>query len=148
MTRPQLRSRPMLALSGIGWVILLFLLLGASLPLSRLAINPGAVVVTREGVVLARTFLADWLGLPRPILSYQEVVRPLTVGHNHGHPCEQTGGPRRYANPGSTWAWSLDWAAACTDDPLGFEWSAEWTWHLGALRMTPVRAQAIFLAEY
>jgi hypothetical protein len=114
----------------IGWVF----------PASRMAFNPGAVLIEDGTVTLARTFPGDSFGLPRPVMTYEETIRPLTPMHNGGHPCVQQGGPIRYVSASPVGAWSLDWADDCTSDPTGYYWEAAWVWHIGAFRLGPVRA--------
>jgi len=109
-------------------------------PASMIGFHPGAVDISNNTVTLARTFPGDRFGLPRPVMSYKEVVRPLTPLHNGGHPCVQTAGPLRYISPAPVGTWSLDWAGECTDDPAGYFWEAAWTMHIGALTLGPVRA--------
>jgi hypothetical protein len=114
----------------VGWVF----------PASMIAFRPGAVEIVNGTVTIARTFPGDRFGLPRPHMSYKEVIRPLSLLHNGGHPCVQEGGPLRYVSQYPVGTWSLDWAADCTDDPVGFFWEAAWAMHIGSIRLGPVRA--------
>lgn len=125
--------------------IVLVTLIGWVFPASLIAFRPGAVTVADGAVMLERSFPGDAFDLPRPVMTYRETVRPLTPGHNGGHPCVQTGGPIRYTSPQPVGTWSLDWAAACLDDPAGFHWEAAWRWHVGAIQLGPVRAAVTVL---
>lgn len=125
-------------------VLCLLAVVFTALPVSRLAIVPHSVEIVGDQVSLERSFPGDMFGLPRPFLSYVETVTPLTQGHNGGHPCQVKGGPFRYARAENIGTWSIDWAAACLSDPSGFIWSAAWTWHVGALRLGPVRLERRF----
>lgn len=121
----------------IGWVF----------PASMMAMKPGEVSISGGYVSLYRVFPSDSLGLPRPVMSYKEIIRPLKPVYNGGHPCTKTGGPFRYVNPAPVASWSLDWAQDCISDPVGFHWEAAWVWHIGAIKLGPVRASKTFLNE-
>lgn len=123
------------------------LMLGWVFPASMMAIKPGEVSIINGYVSLYRVFPGDNLRLPRPVMSYKEVIRPLTLGYNGGHPCVQTGGPFRYVSPAPVASWSLDWAQDCISDPVGFHWEAAWVWHIGAVKLGPVRASTTFVNQ-
>lgn len=143
MTVAKLYNAPLTLLLAAGMIVSAFLTW--VFPASLVAFRPGAVTIADGAVVLERSFPGDRFGLPRPVMSYKETVRPLTHGHNGGHPCVQTGGPIRYTSPHPVGTWSLDWAAACLDDPAGFHWEAAWRWHIGAVVLGPVRSEATVL---
>ena len=129
-----------------GWLFIVWLALQAA-PVTRLVYHPQSVAIEGAQVVLHRSFPGDAIGLPRPVMSYVETIRPLTPGHNGGHPCTRPGGPFRYSSEAPVGRWSIAWAAPCLDDPLGYEWSARWTWHLGILRLGPVSLTHTVLVE-
>jgi hypothetical protein len=107
------------------------------LPFTSLVYRPEAVEVSNGEVTLARSFPGDALGLPRPRMSYVETVRPLSQTHNGGQSCSDAGGPFRYSRAEPIGVWKIDWARNCLSDPVGFEWSAFWYWHVGAIRLGP-----------
>jgi hypothetical protein len=128
-----------------GWVVVAFAAVSA-LPVTRLVYNPQAVDIDHGTVVLQRTFPFDWTPLPRPRISYIEVVRPLTQSHNGGHPCEDRGGPFRYTRSDPVGIWDIgSWAEPCLDDPRGYVWTAHWSWHLGLIKFGPVELSEIVL---
>lgn len=108
------------------------------LPASRLAYNPQEVRVEGEEVTMYRAFPGDALNLPRPRISYVETVAPLTPDYNQGHVCQDRAGPFRYDDEGPLATWELRWAEECLGDPIGYMWSAAWTWHLGVFEFGPV----------
>ena len=118
---------------GVGWVF----------PASRLALVPGAVQIADGVVILERSFPGDRFGLPRPVMTYREVIRPLTPLHNGGHYCTQTGGPIRYVNAAPVGTWSIGWAADCINDPTGYHWEASWRWHIGGIPLGPVSVSTV-----
>lgn len=115
-------------------VICIILFVLSVLPISRLVIAPVDVSITGQDVRMVRSFPTDALGLPRPRISYVETVTPLTHGHNGGHFCEDHGGPTRYSKQTQLGRWSIQWAAPCLDDPIGYRWEACWTWHVGVFK--------------
>ena len=116
-------------------------------PITSAAIYPIAVSVTTESVSVRRVFLADYLGLPRPIISYDETVRPLTPLWNGGHPCSDLGGPFRYTSEQETAQWEIQWAADCTNDPVGFVYTVCWTWHVGMIEFGATCETVTYLAQ-
>jgi hypothetical protein len=126
-------------------VLVIGMVVGWVFPASLIAFRPGAVDITDGVVTLAREFPGDRFGLRRPVLSYTEIIRPLTPMHHGGHPCVQTGGPIRYVSPSPVGTWSLAWAGDCIDDPAGFHWQAAWVWHVGAIRLGPVQLETTVL---
>lgn len=135
----------------IGWMTVM---VGASqvLPITRIVYNPTDVLIDHDSgeVVLKRTFPMDVLkriGIHwRPEMTYIETVRPLTVMHNLGHPCQISSKPFRYSLATVTGTWNITpWAAECLNDPQGFEWEARWFWQVGTFRMGPTRLQATVL---
>lgn len=121
----------------IGWATALVVVFQTA-PLSRIAYNPQAFEISDSQVTMYRSFPLDALGLARPWLSYIETVRPITEAHNGGHSCTEKGGPFQYTRAGEVGQWSIAWASACTSDPVGFHWSAKWTWHVGRITLGPV----------
>lgn len=117
----------------IGWVVIGVVAFNV-VPVTRLVYSPQTVDIQDGQVVMQRAFPMDALGLPRPRLSYTEVVRPLTQSHNGGRLCEDAGGPFLYGRAEPLGVWRIDWAADCIDDPLGFVWTARWTWHIGEIK--------------
>lgn len=118
----------------ISWVVVVLALLKI-LPVTALVFWPQKAVIEGGTVTMYRTFPLDTLGLSpetsRPFLSYVEIVKPLTRGHNGGQNCQSNGGPFQYIRADDTGFWDItEWAAGCLDDPHGFIWSARWTWHL------------------
>ena len=128
----------------IGWAAVAVVAFQAT-PISRLAYNPHSVEVVGSQMTMYRSFPLDWLGLPRPWLSYVETVRPMTEAHNGGQSCTARGGPFQYNREGEVGRWSIEWAADCISDPVGFHWQAKWTWHVGALRLAPVKFSQVVL---
>ena len=120
----------------IGW---LFVAWGAAqvLPITRLAFHPEAVEINGDQVTLYRTFPGDAWGLPRPRMAYVETVRPLTQAHNGGQICSDESDPFRYTRAEEIGRWSIDWAADCLSDPMGYVWSAEWSWYIGRFGVGP-----------
>jgi len=103
-----------------------------ALPVTRLVYWPSQAWIEGADVTVERYFPLEWVTAPR--LSYVEIVHPLTQGHNGGQVCRDEAGPFRYSGGETLGRWNIeDWAAPCLDDPQGYRWSAEWTWHLGAL---------------
>lgn len=121
----------------IGWATALVVVIQTA-PLSRIAYNPQAVEIHGDSVTMYRSFPLDVLGFPRPRISYLETIRPLTQTHNGGHSCAEAGGPFRYDRADPVGIWSIAWAADCTSDPIGYQWSAQWTWHVGRVALGPV----------
>jgi hypothetical protein len=121
----------------IGWLTVVVVLSQAA-PLSRIAYNPQAVEIGNSQVTMYRSFPLDTLGLPRPNLSYIETVKPLTQAHNGGQRCADAGGPFRYTRADPVGEWSIAWASDCISDPVGYQWTAQWTWHIGRIRLGPV----------
>lgn len=115
---------------------LFFLVLWVT-PITRLVYHPKAIEIEGTKVTMYRSFPGDALGLPRPKLSYVEIIRPLTPSHNGGQSCTDTGGPFRYTRSTEVGEWSIEWAAACLNDPVGYSWYARWYWHVGALKLGP-----------
>jgi hypothetical protein len=116
------------------------------LPVTHIAYWTSEVWIDEAQVTVDRTFPGDWLGLPRPNISFVETVKPLTQGHNGGQVCEVEGGPFRYESDDPLGRWQIGaWAAQCLDDPAGYRWSAQWTWHLGSFKFGPAHAQKIVL---
>jgi hypothetical protein len=132
------------SLLWIGWATVAVVVSQAA-PLSRIAYNPQAVEISDSQVTMYRSFPLDALGLPRPWFSYVETVRPITEAHNGGHSCTEKGGPFEYTRVGDVGMWSIAWAADCLSDPVGFHWSAKWTWHIGRMQMGPVKLSQTFL---
>ena len=132
------------SLLWIGYIFTALLLVQAA-PITRLVFYPEEVSIIGDEVSLARSFPMDAMGLSRPFLSFSEVVRPLTPSHNNGQSCETVGGPFQYTRATGVGVWTIPWAAHCLDDPAGFEWSARWYWHIGALRVGPVKKNETFL---
>lgn len=114
-------------------------------PVTRLVYWPVETEVRNETVTHFRSFPMDALGLPRPRISFVEIVKPLTPGHNGGQVCQDTGGPLKYDKQTGYGAWEIPWAAPCLSDPQGFVWQAQWTWHLGALELGPAQHEKIVL---
>lgn len=112
----------------------LLVILAFSAPASRLAIWPHDVHIEGDLVQVYRSFPADWIGLPRPRLSYIETVKGITPETHAGHVCEERGGPFRYSTASDVGQWSIAWAAPCLADPVAAKWEACWTWHLGLMR--------------
>ena len=125
----------------------LLLLLMFVAPFSRLAYNPDAVEIAGDKVTMYRAFPGDRIGLPRPLLSYFETVRPLTSDYNGGQSCTDRGGPFKYDRAGPVGDWSIEWAAECTSDPVGFVWSARWYWHVGAIKFAPITFEHVVLKQ-
>ena len=123
-----------------GWLVVAW---GAAtvLPVTRLVYSPTAATFRDGDIVVQRTFPLDVLGLPRPRISYEETVRPLTQEHNAGHVCTDAAGPFRYARADPVGVWGLTWADGCLDDPVGFVWSAHWYWHIGIFQVGGVSLQ-------
>lgn len=122
----------------IGWATVAAVALVFVLPTTRLVYQPESVEIVGDQVTMYRSFPGDAWGLPRPRISYIETVRPMTQTTNGGHPCEFSGGPRRYDRTDEVGRWQIDWAADCISDPIGYVWSAEWTWHIGHVELGPV----------
>ncbi len=131
----EMIGRPML---WFGWIAVVAAAFQTA-PLSRLVYSPQAVEIRGDDLVMYRSFPMDAIGLPRPWLSYVEIIRPMTMGYNGGHVCAQKGGPLQYTNADDVGAWSIAWASRCTDDPVGFTWSAQWSWHIGRVVLGPVK---------
>lgn len=132
-------------LSLFGWSVVVILAV-QTLPVSKLAMNPHSVVIEGEQVVVIRSYPLDAISVPRPIMSYVETVKPLTQSHNGGHPCIDAAGPFPYSrDEAGGGKWNIAWAADCLSDPIGFTWSARWTWHIGVLQMGPVSLTEVFL---
>lgn len=121
----------------ISWVIVVYVVLQI-LPVSALSIWPQQALVEGYEVTMHRVFPGDFLGLPRPRLSYVEVVKPLTPTHNDGHPCSHKDGPFRYSRGENVATWGIPWATDCLNDPVGFVWTADWTWHIGSFTVGSV----------
>ena len=132
------------SLLWIGWATVVVVVFQAA-PLSRIAYNPQAVEIHEDHVTMYRSFPMDRAGIARPWLSYSETVRPLTETHNGGQSCTDQGGPFQYTRAGDVGMWSIAWAADCLSDPVGFHWSAKWTWHIGRMQMGPVKLSQTFL---
>jgi len=128
----------------IGWATVAVVVFQTA-PLSRIAYNPQAVEIRGDHVTMYRSFPMDRAGIARPWLSYSETVRPLTETHNGGQSCTEHGGPFQYTRAGDVGMWSIAWAADCLSDPVGFHWSAKWTWHIGRMQMGPVKLSQTFL---
>lgn len=107
------------------------------IPFSAMAIHVDGAVIDGDNVIVSRSFPSDAIGAERPWISYIETVRPLTPGHNGGQICEAQGGPFQYSSGETVGRWSIDWASDCLDDPIGFTWTASWTWWIGAIPMGP-----------
>lgn len=120
-----------LGVFAVAWSALLIL------PVTRLVYAPVDVQIDGDTVRVFRTFPGDRIGLPRPRISYVETVQPLTADHNGGRVCRDTGGPFVYSQTAPVGSWTIPWAETCLDDPSGFVWTAEWTWHIGELRVGP-----------
>lgn len=129
----------------IGWTIIAVAMIQFA-PLTSLVYNPKDVRIVGDEVVLFRSFPMDALGLPRPRISYVETITPLTQSHNGGHSCVDRGGPFPYVRAEAVGAWGISWAKACLSDPLGFHWSAQWTWHVGRVLVGPVQLATTVLA--
>lgn len=129
--RTFIESRVVFALGVL--VLLLW-----ALPVTRVVYVPHAVEIHGDQVTMHRSFPMDALGLPRPKMAYVETVRPLTLSHNGGQPCTDRGGPFQYSRTEDVGSWSIEWAADCLSDPVGFVWYARWTWHIGGLKLGPV----------
>jgi hypothetical protein len=121
----------------IGWVVVAAVVFQMA-PLTRLVYHPHSVEITDGEVVIYRSFPVDALGLSRPCLSYIETIRPISTTHNGGHPCVERGGPFQYSRADPVGTWSIAWASDCTDDPKGYQWSAQWFWHVGRVKLGPV----------
>ena len=132
------------SLLWIGWATVAVVVFQTA-PLSRIAYNPQAVEIYEDHVTMYRSFPLDALGLPRPQISYSETIRPITEAHNGGQSCTDQGGPFQYTRAGDVGMWSIAWAADCTSDPAGFHWSAEWTWHIGRIKLGPAKFSQTFL---
>jgi hypothetical protein len=131
----------------VGWVTVMWFGIHAA-PVTRLVFAPQTMEIVGGEVHLVRRFPGDTLGLPRPSLSYVEVVRPLTPTHNAGQSCQDEGGPFPYTRATPVGVWNITaWAADCLSDPVGVEWYARWTWHVGDLRLGPVKRRQVVIAE-
>jgi hypothetical protein len=116
------------------------------LPATRLVYWPSEVWMNETQVTMDRTFPGDWIGLPRPRISFTETVDPLSQKHNSGQVCEVKGGPFRYESDAPLGRWRIGkWAAPCLDDPEGYRWSAQWTWHLGGITLGPTSISKVFI---
>lgn len=120
-----------------GWLSVVALSLVFVLPTTRLVYHPTHVEIVGDQVTLYRHWPWDEWGFKRPRISYVETIRPLTTGHNGGHPCVDQGGPFRYSAADDVGTWDIPWAADCIDDPLGYIWSADWHWHIGQVKVGP-----------
>lgn len=108
------------------------------LPVTRAVYWPSEVWIDGAEVTVDRAFPGDFLGLPRPRISFTETVDPLSQEHNSGQVCEVEGGPFRYSSDEPLGRWQIgEWAAPCLDDPAGYRWSSQWTWHLGGFTFGP-----------
>lgn len=125
------------ALLVSGWFFISWYALQV-LPVTQLVYHPDVVEIVGSEVRLARSFPGDAWGFQRPVMSYVETVRPISQFHNGGQSCTDKGGPFRYDRAESVGQWSIDWAADCLSDPSGYTWSADWFWHIGAMRVGPV----------
>lgn len=127
-----------LGLLWVGWLSVAVLSVQA-FPVTRLVYAPTAVSIAGDVVTAQRTFPGDMLGLARPVLSYVETVRPMSQAHHGGQVCTASSAPIRYARADVVGRWSIaDWASDCISDPLGYVWSARWTWHVGGVSFGPV----------
>jgi hypothetical protein len=133
-------------LTWIGWGAVLAVLLTWMLPVTGLLFRPQHVEITGDRVVLQRDFPGDRIGLPRPVMTYIETVKPLTPGHNGGHRCQHSPqAPFRYLSDEVVGQWSIAWAEPCLNDPLGFIWDARWTAYVGVIPLGPVNFSATVL---
>lgn len=130
----------------VGWMFVIGFLVQA-IPFSALAIDIDGVVIEGDQVLVSRDFPTDTIGVDRPWISYIETVRPLTPGHNGGQICEQRGGPFKYTSTDTVGRWSIDWAEDCLNDPLGFTWTASWTWWVGAIPVGPTQYEVRILRD-
>lgn len=87
------------------------------LPVTRLAYWPSEVWIDGSEVTVERHYPGDWLGLPRPQVSYVETVTPISgIGHNDRHNCQDARGAKRYTRPELT-SWDISsWAAGSIDE--------------------------------
>lgn len=108
-------------------------ILSQILPITRMVYWPSKVGIEKGQVTLVRYFPGDTLNLPRPRISYVETVTPLSgVEHNGGQFCQDTAAAKKYTSKREVGQWDITpWAKDCLSDPLGYKWSASWTWHLG-----------------
>jgi hypothetical protein len=135
-------------LTWIGWGSVLVILMTWVLPVTGLLFRPEHVEIVGDQVVLQRSFPGDRIGLPRPVMSYVETVKPLTPAHNGGHVCQHSSqAPFRYGSTEVVGKWSIDSAAACLTDPLGFTWDARWTAHVGVIPLGPVSKETTVLRD-
>lgn len=109
-----------------------------SLPVTKLVYNPKHVEISGAKVTVYRTFPGDALGLPRPMISYVETVRPMSPTHNKGVVCSDAKGPFKYGRATEIGEWNIDWAQPCLSDPIGYHWSAHWYWNIGSFKLGPV----------
>lgn len=113
-----------------------------ALPVTKLVYWPSEVWIDGSEVTVDRSFPGDMLGLPRPRISFVETVHPLTDGHNDGQVCQVSGGPFVYDSDEPLGRWKMgDWADECLNDPKGYRWAAEWTWHIGGFTLGNVRLE-------
>lgn len=118
------------------------------IPVTRAVYWPSEVWIEESKVTVERHFPGDFLGLPRPRISFVEAVDPLTPGHNDGQFCKAKGGPYLYGSDDPLGEWDIkEWAAPCLDDPAGYRWSAEWTWHLGGFTFGPARLRKTVIKQ-
>jgi hypothetical protein len=134
-------------LTEFSWLVIIVALWSfLALPTTRVVFNPQAVTIDGAEVTVLRDFPGDKFGLKRPMLSYIETVSPLTPEHNSGHFCQHANpNPIRYISKEPVGRWRIDWAEPCLDDPLGFTWEASWFYHLGTIRLGPVRLSTTVL---
>lgn len=118
------------------------------LPVTRIAYWPSEVWINGAEVTVGRAFPGDFLGLPRPRISFTETVDPLSQEHNGGQVCEVEGGPFRYSGDERLGRWYIgEWAEQCLDDPAGYRWSAEWVWHIGGFTVGLTRLSKTVLND-
>ncbi|WP_306150756.1 hypothetical protein [Roseovarius sp. MMSF_3281] len=119
------------------------------LPATALVYWPSEVWVEADGdVTVDRTFPGDYLGLPRPRISFIETVDPISPQTHGGQDCEIKGGPDRYDDPAELGRWNIaSWAEPCLADPQGYRWSATWTWHIGSFRLGGVELSKTIIKE-
>jgi len=108
---------------------------------------PQEAWLSKEGdVVLERIFVTDYFGLPRPRISYVETVKAFTQETNNGEFCQNKSEPTVYDRNEELGRWNIkDWAGECMADPVGYRWSADWSFHLGAIKFGSVQLKEVVL---
>jgi hypothetical protein len=101
-------------------------------------------------MVIHRSYpLSDWFGIQRPWIRYTQTVHPLTKTTNGGYSCIETNNHgMRYTHddPAGFGSWSMSWAAACMNDPVGWKYEATWRGYL--FDLFPMRTVSITLVHF